>query len=98
MKGDMEMNIYKIRYFVNKQTKKGIEPIEHDETIVIENLQRAKEIFKSFKNKAQCWTQYAKYTGKCELFIPHLCDNGELAYWPDNNIYIEQWDSELPEN
>lgn len=91
------MTIYRVIYWVNKQSHGKIEHIESDETIIIDNIERAKEIFKSFKNKAQTWTQYANYVGQCKLFIPHQFDNGELAYWSDNEVYIEQWDSEKGE-
>jgi len=89
-------NIYKVRYFVNRAIKRGrragvFEYIESEKEIVIDNLEYAKAIFDSYKNKVQCHCQYAGYFGRAELFIPHVHENGLLAYWPDGEKYIEQY-------
>jgi len=89
------MTIYKIRYFINKRKRNGdfdFTAGETKETIVIDNLERAKEIYIRYKNECECVAQYARFSGKCELFIPHQFDNGELAYWADDGNYIEQFE------
>lgn len=89
------MTIYKIRYFINKKKRGGGFDWNYNnakESIVIDNLDRAKEIYESYKNECEYFAQYSGYQGKCLLFIPHIHENGELAYWPDNEQYIERFE------
>ena len=89
---EIKMIIYKIRSLVTERKRGGkYIDVYQKEIIIIDNLQRAKEKYKYELNEVMTWTQYSKYHGLCELFTPHLFDNGELAYWPDNNIYINKY-------
>ncbi len=86
------MTIYKISYFINKRKRNGEfdwKERQDKETVVIDNLKTAKSIFKKYKNECECSSQYSNYQGKCMLFIPHIHDSGELAYWPDDEEYID---------
>jgi len=87
------MTIYKIRSWSWRVNRKGeYVDKEQNEDIVIDNLDRAKEIYNKHLNEIECLSQYSKHHGRCQLFIPHLFDNGELAYWPDNEKYIEKFE------
>jgi hypothetical protein len=92
----MKRKIYKVRCVVRKRIKRGkakgqIEEVYRlDEKVIIDNLNRAREIYKDEEAKAEYYFQFADYFGSVELFIPHIQDNGELAYWPDkkNNFIV----------
>jgi len=89
-------NIYKVQYFIRREIKRGrnantFEDIENGEEIVIDNLEYAKAIYNDYKGKVQFGCQYSGYFGRAELFIPHIHENGMLAYWPDDEKYIEQY-------
>jgi len=86
--------IYKIRYWVYKHTKKGLEDVLYKENVVIDNLDYATHLYNKGKNEVETYSFYKNYSGKCQLFIPHIHENGELAYWPDNEEYIEKFEFE----
>ena len=88
------MKLYKIRAWANSRVKRGYDKgrIIHPhsfETVVV-NLETAKRIYKEQKETVANMHTYASVESvRAELFIPHIHDNGELAYWPDNEKYIE---------
>lgn len=86
------ITIYKVRAIIMKK-KKGswTDVYRKDEIVTINSLERAMEVYREEKNNAECYTQYSKYSAIVELFIPHIFDNGQLAYWPDHANYIEQF-------
>jgi len=93
------MKIYKVIGFVNKDITRGCnkgrtEQVFHKTEIIIDNLETSKEIYKSIRNEVSTYC-YAGYHGKTFLFIPHKFDNGTLANWPDNDKYIEEYDSDI---
>ena len=88
-------NIYKVRAWVNaKRDRRGNlpkHPHKHEE-VIINNLEYARACFKSAKNEVKTYKGYSKYpSGCCELFEPHIHENGLLAYWPDKEKYIERF-------
>ena len=86
------MIIYKVRYFINKRKRNNeLEQIGSGQEIIIDNLDYAKEVFEEYKNKCECSQFYCGYHGRAELFIPHVHENGLLAYWPNEDQYIEQF-------
>lgn len=97
----MKQKIYKVRCIVMKTITRGInkgrpeDVYRMDEKIIIGNIDRAREIYLKEKNQANQYFQYANHFGMVELFEPHIFDNGELAYWPDNDKYIEQYRREV---
>jgi len=87
--------IYKIRGWVNvKRDRKG-NLQDHPfmkEIVIVNDLKYAKACFDSMKNEVEAWKGYSKYpSGACELFEPHIHENGLLAYWPDKENYIERF-------
>ena len=91
----METTIYKVRAFVNRYVTRGrnkgsFERTSERDWIVINNLASAKSIYEETKKVVEYQCQLAGYTGKVELFIPHIFEDGTLAYWPDED-YIERW-------
>ena len=87
--------IYKIRGWVNaKRDRKG-NLQDHPfmkEIVIVNNLECARACFESVKNEVHCYSSYSKYlSGVCELFEPHIHENGLLADWPDNEDYIERY-------
>lgn len=85
------MTVYKVRAYVNKRTSKGADKEAlYKETVVLDNLQTAESIYKAYKNDCETYTQYSGYHGACELFVPHIFEDGTLAYWPDKEQYIER--------
>lgn len=87
--------IYKIRCIVQEHKRSGkfVDVYRMDEKVIIGNLDHARAVYKDQLNNATTYTQYSKYSAIVELFIPHRHENGELAYWPDNERYIEQFRS-----
>ena len=90
------MKIYKVRAWVNaKRDKRGNLP-EHafkKEIVIINNLKTAKAIYQDIKLELRMYEQYSnKYpSGHCQLFEPHIFENGTLAHWPDDEKYIEKY-------
>ena len=90
-------HIYKIRAWSNKRIKRGIRrgDIEHSywyERVVVNNLEHAKRLYEEQRSIVSNEHSYAGIESvKAELFEPHIFDDGELAYWPDNDVYIERY-------
>uniref|UniRef100_A0A6M3IPV9 Uncharacterized protein n=1 Tax=viral metagenome TaxID=1070528 RepID=A0A6M3IPV9_9ZZZZ len=88
--------IYKIRMWVNeKRDRRGnLKPHPINKTeIVINNLEYAKSIYEQFKSEMKMYKGYKSYvSGYCQLFEPHIFENGTLAYWPDKEKYIEKYE------
>ena len=86
------MTIYKIRSWSWRTNRKG-EMVDQDsnEDVVIDNLDFAQSIYKSHLNRVKYSAQFSKYHGRCQLFIPHIHEDGLLAYFPDNDEYIEEF-------
>lgn len=89
------MTIYKVRMAiiqtVRRRREMMTETVEDKEEIVIDNLETARRIFDEYRNNVKFSCQHAGRTGLAELFVPHVHANGKLAYWPDNEEYIERW-------
>lgn len=86
--------IYKIRARVGEYRPRAREKhleVLYKEKTVIGNLDRARNIYKSLLNEVKSYMDYSKYSGFAELFIPHIHENGETAYWPDNDEYIDRF-------
>ena len=90
----MHPTIYKIRMFVNKADRKngGFKRIEYSEEIILDNIKTAKAYYASAKNTMKTYSGLMGFCGSVELFVPHIFDNGVLAYYPDNDNYIEKCD------
>ncbi len=90
------MTIYKVRVYVNRCTRRGTNKIvwliRHDEMIIIDNLSHALSVFDDAKSDAQSFSYLDGYQGRAELFIPHIHVNGELAFYPDNEEYIDLYE------
>ena len=89
------MELYKIRGWVNrKATKRNPMPdhaFSYEEVVL--NLDTAKRKFESTKREVigfSCMSGYS--SGYAQLFIPHVFEDGTLAYWPDNEEYIEKYE------
>jgi hypothetical protein len=82
------MDIYIIRYrtFYKDKTQ------NYDEQIIINNLVRSREIYNDFLKHCKEVDYLDKWSGFCHLFKPYIFENGELAYWPDNDEYIEKYE------
>jgi len=90
------MTLYKIRAWVHERKKNGsyteVEPYSY-ETVVVENLETAKMIFGKNVAEVKQWSQMSsRYSGKVELFVPHMFPDGTLAYWPEDEKYIDTWE------
>lgn len=90
------MTLYKVRMFVNRHITRGrnkgsFERVEFREEVIVDNLGRARNVYNDLKKGVECYN-YSGYSGKVELFIPHIHENGELANWPDNDEYIERYE------
>ncbi len=85
--------LYRVRGFVLAKPKKNNPYPRHEfdvDEIIVDNLETAKSVFDANKGNLRTWEPTA-IGGKVQLFIPHIHDSGALAYWPDNNDYIDQW-------
>jgi hypothetical protein len=86
------MTLYKIRAWVNKSDRRGTikHPYSFQEVVV--NKKTAKRIYDAqlaiIKNQ---WEPYAHHSVRVECFKPHIFEDGTLAYWPDDNKYITQY-------
>ena len=89
------MTVYKVRYFVNKHHPKKSPSLVlevYKEEIVVDKLDTAKSIYQSYLNDAKMYQSYGDYQGKVELFVPHMFESGTLAYWPDGEQYVDQFE------
>lgn len=91
------MTIYRIRMWVNQRVTRGREKgqlnlVAKQDKIVVDNLDYARAVYREMKAELDTWEGVSRYSGKVELFIPHIHPNGPLAYWPYNDQYIDQWE------
>jgi len=95
-RGNKTMKIYKIIMNVSEYNRRKDEQknVTHKEEIVIgkNNLKYARAVFSGWKSELNSSFSYhtrgIERTGTVQLFIPHVFENGLLAYWPDDNKYI----------
>ena len=82
--------VYKVRAWVNETNRKGVveHPHSYEEMCLTESA--ARRLYRKQLSELKSWESYGKYSGRCQLFIPHVFDDGSLAYWPDNEEYIER--------
>jgi len=82
--------IFKIRAFITQRTKKGWIQTYYMETVIISNPEHAYQVYMHELNKMKPDLFYNSDTKKadCSLFVPHIHENGSLAYWPENGKYI----------
>lgn len=89
------MEIYKARYFVTKRRKNGKVDFSwrghSGEAVVIDNLETAKGEYARFLNECKQYDEEGCYQGACELFVPAIYTDGKLAYFPENDKYIERF-------
>ena len=85
------MTIYKIRMYINKQKRRENVRYEEKEEIIIDNLETAKRKYKACLERMECLRGVKGYSGRVELFIPHIFEDGSIAYWPDDNLI--EWEA-----
>jgi hypothetical protein len=91
------MVIYKITQNISEySSRKDKRENTHKESIVINKLEYAKAIYEEYRRELQATFSYStrgiERTGNVQLFVPHVHANGLLAYWPDNESYINRED------
>jgi hypothetical protein len=92
------MELYKVTMFYveRKITRAGWKEIYRKEysEVYLDNLEAAKVDFNSqIRNISHLFTYSTRQVekiGKVHLFKPHVHENGMLAYWPDNEEYIDK--------
>jgi len=57
-----------------------------------DEFERQKNYFK-FHRSTGNWNRIGEVRGKCELHIPHIHDNGTIAYWGDKILIAENPDN-----
>jgi hypothetical protein len=86
------MTLYKIRAWVNRSNRQGRLEHPYEFEAIVVNKKTAKRIFKEqvdiIKNQ---WEPYRHDSVKVTLFVPHIFEDGTLAYWPDDEKYIDQY-------
>jgi hypothetical protein len=94
MTNTTEKVIYKVRFLLNQRDRNHrLNRVEDGEIIIVDNGAMAKEIFNDHKTRYSVgYASTAGYSGLCEVFIPHQFENGTLAYWPDDNEYIDRYE------
>lgn len=87
------VNLYKIQAWVIVRTKIGFKDEFRETEIVVNNLKTARRKYDELFNKLECSLFYNSSSKKarCELFIPHIFEDGTLATWPDDENYIKQF-------
>lgn len=84
--------LYKVRAWVNKWDRKGgySHPFRHEEVFL--KLKAAKRVFDVCVNEVKTWQGLPGIKSvRVTLFIPHVFEDGSLAYWPDDEKYIKQY-------
>lgn len=99
----MKNQIYQLTCFVNGWVKrsKQWETLYSYNCIYVgkEGLKTAYFEFEHQKNKffqartVGNWNRIGEVRGKCELHIPHIHDNGTIAYWGDKILISENPDN-----
>jgi hypothetical protein len=83
--------IYKVRAWVNRRDRENV--VDHPysfEEVVVNNLESAQRMFDRQVMTVKNWEMYGDKV-YVELFVPHIFEDGTLAYWPDNNEYIRTY-------
>ena len=80
------ITLFKVRKWVNERVRRGrnkgdLKRIEFAEEVIVNNEAYAWDVYKAMKNSVMHYASYSGYTGKVELIIPHIFENGSLAYW-----------------
>ena len=99
----MKNQIYQLTCYVNgwnKKTKQWESLYRFTEVYVGKaGLQTAYSEFERQKGKftqyrtVGNWNKYGDTRGKCELHIPHIHENGTIAYWGDKVLLSENPDN-----
>ena len=99
----MKTQIYQLTCFINAWNKrvKKWESKYYFSQIYIgkDGLNSAYSEFETQKEKFRHeravgnWNKYGEVRGKCELHIPHIHDNGTIAYWGDKILISENPDN-----
>ena len=55
--------------------------VDRKERFVMDNLDRAREVYQDMKNDFDCWTKYLAYIVHVSLIVPKIHDNGDVGYW-----------------
>lgn len=91
------MKLYKVTAYVRVLTHRSNKwgHLLEKETVIVDNLEWANIKFEEFLNQVKFDIQLTRkgktIYAKCELFIPHVHDHGELAYWGKDEDYIRQF-------
>ena len=83
------MIIYKVRYAINKWDKHGNWDRGNsfnDSEVIVDNLDTATSLYDKWEKECREYWHEGKYSGFCELMIPHIFENGTIAYWPDEGF------------
>ena len=76
------MTLYRIFMIVQERKRGGkIQEVDRKEKFVVDNLDRAKEVYADMLNEFNCWSMYSKYFCNVSLIIPKIHTNGEVGYW-----------------
>ena len=76
------MTLYRIFMIVQERKRGGkIVDVDRKEKFVIDNLDRAREVYANMLNEFECWGMYSKYSGQVSLIIPTIHTNGDVGYW-----------------
>lgn len=97
------MKLYQLTCFVNaynKRKKQWESKYTFNQIFVgKEGLKTAYSEFERQKLKFEHeravgnWNKYSDVRGKCELHIPHIHENGTIAYWADKILISENPDN-----
>ena len=76
------MTLYRIFMIVQERKRGGkIVDVDRKEKFVMDNLDRAKDVYDDMLNEFKCWDQYSRYFGHVSLIVPKIHDNGDVGYW-----------------
>ena len=76
------MTLYRIFMIVQERKRGGkIVAVDRKEKFVVDNLDRAREVYADMLNEFECWVMYSKYFGHVSLIIPTVHTNGDVGYW-----------------
>jgi hypothetical protein len=86
--------IFKVRAFITRRNKKasmGWEQTYYRETVIIANIDCATYRYNEMLNHVTCdlFNNGDDKKAEVALIVPHIHENGELAYWPDCSKYIQ---------
>ena len=79
------MKIYRIAMVVMERKRGGkIIDVDRKEKFVMDNLDRAREVYAGMLNEFKCWEPYSRYFGHVSLIIPKIHTNGDVGYWGED--------------